>query len=244
MESYSPRPSAAILLTLCSSTCDAFSSRPRNGCLTRWQSFPILSSVKLRTKSRLFAWPGSSDTRDNLFFAQDMLRQEDTSEDVDAADNSAEDAYFYWAQSTPKAQSSGGIDEYEGQFAAMTSPMDTVVETENNSKYDYSQSQTSEEPIYTTNNSNTQTKQESTTQPISNVDARVLESILQEGKLDVTTEEEVKKLLEGPRAVDEDEVRGREEAGTGEYQSKFVSVSCVFFSMLCYVGSSSLMCLS
>ena len=61
-------------------------------------------------------------------------------------------------------------------------------------------------------------------QPISNVDARVLESILAEGKLNLGSEEEVKKLLEGPRVQEtEDFVSQNEEEG--KYSSKFVSVS-------------------
>lgn len=69
-------------------------------------------------------------------------------------------------------------------------------------------------------------------QPISSVDARVLESILQEGKLDLSTEEQVKKLLEGPRLQEGEDLPGGEK-DDGKYSSKFVSVSarpgiCVF----------------
>jgi hypothetical protein len=57
---------------------------------------------------------------------------------------------------------------------------------------------------------------------ISSVDARVLESILQEGKLDLSTEAEVKRLLEGPRRLEEENNRGEKD---DKYNSKFVSVS-------------------
>ncbi len=69
--------------------------------------------------------------------------------------------------------------------------------------------------------------------PISSVDARVLESILMEGKLDLSTEEEVKKLLKGPRMKEEEDDgakkagEGKGKNGRGEYSSKFVSVSDV-----------------
>lgn len=65
---------------------------------------------------------------------------------------------------------------------------------------------------------------------ISNVDARVLESILADGKLDLNSEDEVKKLLEGPRKTEE--FRGEEEE-SGKYSSKVISVSMII--LLCAV---------
>jgi len=70
--------------------------------------------------------------------------------------------------------------------------------------------------------SDTASSSSSSNQPISNVDARVLESILNEGKLDLSTEEEVKKLLEGPR-LQEGEDANKKDEGDGKYSSKFVS---------------------
>ncbi len=73
---------------------------------------------------------------------------------------------------------------------------------------------------------------------ISNVDARVLESILADGKLDLNSEEEVKKLLEGPRQTEEFYAPSNdsEEEESGKYSSKVISVSssflCVQFSLL------------
>uniref|UniRef100_A0A7S2PJQ5 Uncharacterized protein n=1 Tax=Skeletonema marinoi TaxID=267567 RepID=A0A7S2PJQ5_9STRA len=60
---------------------------------------------------------------------------------------------------------------------------------------------------------------------ISNVDARVLESILADGKLDLNSEEEVKKLLEGPRRTEDfrvDFINGEEDE-SGKYSSKVIS---------------------
>ena len=74
-----------------------------------------------------------------------------------------------------------------------------------------------------------ETSTSSSNQPISNVDARVLESILQEGKLDLSTEEQVKTLLDGPRLQEERMDAINKNAGVGgdsKYSSKFVSVSC------------------
>lgn len=53
--------------------------------------------------------------------------------------------------------------------------------------------------------------------------------ILKEGKLDLSTEEEVKKLLEGPRLQEGEKVDV--DAEDGKYSSKFVSVSniCVAY---------------
>lgn len=60
-------------------------------------------------------------------------------------------------------------------------------------------------------------------EPISSVDARVLESILKEGKLDLSTEAEVKRLLEGPRLTDNENSSGGEK--DDKYNSRFVNVS-------------------
>ncbi len=60
-------------------------------------------------------------------------------------------------------------------------------------------------------------------EPISSVDARVLESILKEGKLDLSTEAEVKRLLEGPRLQDDENSSGGEK--DDRYNSRFVNVS-------------------
>jgi len=59
---------------------------------------------------------------------------------------------------------------------------------------------------------------------ISNVDARVLESILADGKLDLNSEEEVKKLLEGPRRTEDFRVDfNNGEEDESKYSSKVIS---------------------
>jgi len=61
-------------------------------------------------------------------------------------------------------------------------------------------------------------KEDERQQGISSVDARVLQSILEDGKLDLSRESEVKRLLKGPRK----EQKSSEEE-EGKYSSKFVS---------------------
>lgn len=60
---------------------------------------------------------------------------------------------------------------------------------------------------------------------ISSVDARVLESILAEGKLDLNTEEEVKRLLEGPRMAEDFAAYEQDISEGSKYSSKVISVS-------------------
>ncbi|KAL9184174.1 hypothetical protein ACHAXT_002260 [Thalassiosira profunda] len=60
-------------------------------------------------------------------------------------------------------------------------------------------------------------------EPISSVDARVLESILQDGKLDLSTEAEVQRLLDGPRLQEGEPYPSSASDGNNKYQSKFVS---------------------
>ncbi|KAL7534343.1 hypothetical protein ACHAXR_005803 [Thalassiosira sp. AJA248-18] len=66
-------------------------------------------------------------------------------------------------------------------------------------------------------------EEEMSSNPISSVDARVLESILSEGKLDLSTEEQVKNLLEGPRLQEGEDAMRSERVEDGKYSSKFVS---------------------
>lgn len=93
------------------------------------------------------------------------------------------------------------------------------------------QQQPSAEPNYSS-------PQDDDTGGISNVDARVLESILADGKLDLNSEEEVKKLLEGPRKTEEffAPSNNSEQEESGKYSSKVISVSssflCAFFVTL------------
>ena len=74
--------------------------------------------------------------------------------------------------------------------------------------------------------------QDDNTSGISSVDARVLESILADGKLDLNSEEEVRKLLEGPRKTEEFRatLNNNEEEEGAKYSSKVISVSLIIFS--------------
>lgn len=74
--------------------------------------------------------------------------------------------------------------------------------------------------------------QDDNTSGISSVDARVLESILADGKLDLNSEEEVRKLLEGPRKTEEfrSPLNNNEEEEGAKYSSKVISVSLIIFS--------------
>ena len=199
------------------------------------------SSNRRRIKSHLFASPRppgpqpqtSSRSSNNFFFAEDWNDQTDSPNSnmrsTNKYDESKTDA------KTNSARSSGGMEAYVAQMAAMTrSPGKN-----NNSEMPTGPSQTQNESSLTSEPSSsspppppaTSTNPKPTPQkPISSVDARVLESILREGKLDLSTEEQVKKLLEGPRMRDDDNVKGVSKGSSdrdkgAEYNSKFVSVS-------------------
>ncbi|KAL3781865.1 LOW QUALITY PROTEIN: hypothetical protein HJC23_005405 [Cyclotella cryptica] len=183
--------------------------------------------LQLKTNIRVFAQPEtperpSSTREDSLFFAQEMMDQRGSKQNGDS-----EYIYFSSTQQSQmkKSSSSGGMDAYAAQFSAMTSqqrdPTDGA-EFETTPLYeDVSSPEIHLTETKTDTAENTQRTPESTPQAISNLDARVLESILQEGKLDLKTEEQVKKLLEGPRAIDDD--RDTTAPVKGEYNSKFVS---------------------
>jgi hypothetical protein len=195
-----------------------------------------LTSASFRTKSRLFDQRGPSNAQDDrLFFAEDLLDEPDNTyydQDInDSASPSQDEAYFYAQQSAPTSGTqSGGMDAYEAQFTAMNSQsnlnmVDNDVNSDEYWEAPESQLQANETPEQS--GDTTQTS-DSSSQAISDLDARVLESILQEGKLDLTTEDQVKKLLEGPRKVEEGAEDIDVNSGTGEYSSKFVSVSVSF----------------
>jgi len=121
--------------------------------------------------------------------------------------------------------SSGGMDAYAQQTQAFSN-IDTVPEAMEPQILESpppaaQQTEPKAAPTPTYEASETATAVVSNNQPISSVDARVLESILQEGKLDLSTEDQVKQLLEGPR-LQEGESRIEDEED-GKYSSKFVS---------------------
>jgi hypothetical protein len=183
---------------------------------------------------------------------------EDAQQPMDyAANDEMEDANNFFAQQSKpqKSRSSRGMDAYEAQLAAASAmasstPLvhenvdETEVVQQPNERFEYpTPTPPPEEELLqsteaTTSAIFTDVQSESASQqPISSVDARVLESILQEGKLDLSTENQVKKLLEGPRVKDGEEgsTGGK---GDGEYSSKFVSVSDAF----CFCSGELLWC--
>lgn len=231
--------SQILFFACCANLCDGFSVR--NQVVRYINHAPSAESI--RTRSRLFDQRGPSDTQDPLFFAQDLLEKSDAPYDQnvdDSASQSQSGAYFYNVQSAISDIQGGGVEAYDEQFSAMNSQVEeSALETEliNTEQYESWGAPENQAPVEQTGEAfTTQTTSDATSQPISSVDARVLESILQEGKLDLTTEEEVKRLLEGPRIVDEG--AGSPEAGNGEYSSKFVSVSIFLCIHLNIFGNS------
>lgn len=173
-----------------------------------------------RTRSRISVQRGSSDNTssqtqsadENLFFARELgvnhsidnagsRRQDDFS-------NELGDEYSYTQQ----------IQEYsqESDFQTHTDYPSSSPSWQNNHAASLI---VEEESSYSSSSNN---NQELFT--ISSVDARVLQSILQEGKLDFSTEAEVKRLLEGPQRLDEEDIFSREDKDE-KYNSKFVNVS-------------------
>jgi len=134
---------------------------------------------------------------------------------------------------------SGGMDAYARQMQELTrengggtTPMSSESESQSNRiETPRPPSPPPPPPVQDTSAASYATAEETSTastnednnnQPISSVDARVLESILQEGKLNLSSEAEVKKLLEGPR-LQEGEKPGDADMEDGKYNSKFVS---------------------
>ena len=123
------------------------------------------------------------------------------------------------------SSNSGGMDAYAQQMEQFTAQQD-VVETQIEPPQPPMQNEytTTTESTTTISNTNTNMNNE---QAISNVDARVLESILQDGKLDLSSEYEVKKLLEGPRLQENEDYptpsnSDEEQKRSDKYNSKFV----------------------
>lgn len=237
--------SLATFLFLCAASyCNGFSSLPHNAhnpltkfnpasrhryCKSTAQDINRMGRLYIKTESS----DASSSTQDDqLFFAQDLIEIDETdapSVPIDSAQNS--DGAFFYAQQTPrKSQASDGMDAYDAQFFALNTQMtDSTQEFESDNTAQYyddsweaNQSQAPPEEREETFTNAQFSSSDSSSKPISSVDARVLESILQEGKLDLTTEEQVKKLLEGPRIPEDESVK---DSGSSEYSSKFVSVS-------------------
>ena len=127
-------------------------------------------------------------------------------------------------EASGSSSNSGGMDAYTQQMEQFTAAQDNALDTQNEPpppppmQNEYKSTESTTTSSNTNNNKNNEPA-------ISNVDARVLESILQDGKLDLSSEYEVKKLLEGPRLQDnEDYPTNNEEEDTrsDKYNSKFV----------------------
>lgn len=117
------------------------------------------------------------------------------------------------------SSNSGGMDAYTQQmeqFAAAQDVVDTQIESPPPPPM---QNESTESTTNTNNNKNNEPA-------ISNVDARVLESILQDGKLDLSSEYEAKKLLEGPRLQENEDyptsLSDEDQKRSDKYSSKFV----------------------
>ena len=119
----------------------------------------------------------------------------------------------------------GGMDAYAQQMQDFSTPT-TTIDAESQipiidsppppQQNEYTSSRTTTTPA-TSSNTNANDDQ-----AISSVDARVLESILEDGKLNLSTEYEVKKLLDGPRLQEGEEYPGEEYDEEGKYSSKVI----------------------
>jgi len=199
------------------------------------------SSTSRSTRDRVTK---RSQTDDDLFFAQDLDYEQrvdgNYNDNIESSSNNSndyttqgefgnEEAMYNMDSSMNNnnmdpsfntGNDSGGMDAYAQQMQEFTSaePNSGTFETMEPriespppvQQTEYTTSTNPDAPETTSNN-----------QPISSVDARVLESILQEGKLDLSTEDQVKQLLEGPRLQEGENVPTSEE--DGKYSSKFVS---------------------
>lgn len=183
------------------------------------QEISISTHYKRQTRG-LYALPKSSDTpqqtENQPFFAQYTNGQGNEYHGDDfmtngGTNNDNMDSSTYG--------NSGGMDKYAQQmqeFAKTTSQEEQPP---------LQQQQTEEFTPSTSESSNNN----SNNKPISSVDVRVLESILQDGKLDLSSEYEVKKLLEGPRLQEgEDYPSPTDDEKDGKFSSKFVSVSNIY----------------
>ena len=183
--------------------------------------FNSLLSVIALKKRHQFASQRSDDDRQSRpasFFMDNVDEQQQQQQQQESANTS-------WNT----VQQSNGYtqQQMEEQYSETT-----AVNGQYQSQQDYNYYQESSQPQAAPE----QQQQQSSAGPysssqddggISNVDARVLESILADGKLDLNSEEEVKKLLDGPRRTEDFRVdfNNGEEDESGKYSSKVISVS-------------------
>jgi hypothetical protein len=146
--------------------------------------------------------------------------------------------YYYQQQQAPPSQPQAGpattTDEYQRQRDYYNQQSSQAATQASQAA---TQTTAPEQQVSSSSSSSTVPNSSFQDDGISNLDARVLESILAEGKLDLNSEEEVKKLLEGPRRTEEDfsttannnyQDSGKE---SGKYSSKVISVSSLIFDI-------------
>jgi len=143
------------------------------------------------------------------FFMQDVDNDQNYDNDIMNAQQEEE---------VNGSSNSGGMDAYTQQMEQFATAQDDVSETQIESP--------PPPPVQNEYTTTTNTNTNNNEPAISNVDARVLESILQDGKLDLSSEYEVKKLLEGPRLQDNEDypttLSDEEQKRSDKYNSNFV----------------------
>lgn len=189
------------------------------------------SLVPVSNKQHQLASQRSDDERQSRpapFFMESI--EEDQQQQQDAANaswNTVQQSNGYTQQQMQ--------EDYSG-YSETSAPVNTYDNGQYQNQQDYYYQESSQPPEQQQQQSSTtipnysSPQEDDDTGGISNVDARVLESILAEGKLDLNSEEEVKKLLEGPRRTEEffaPSNNSEEEEGSGKYSSKVISVSWI-----------------
>jgi len=197
--------------------------------LSRCESFRSALSALPRSSTTGTSQQQTSSAEDDLFFAQDLDGQS-----IESYGANQGGEYANQMMESNINGNSGGMDAYAQQVQDYSAAQVEEVRLESPSPAAYKSSSTSaSSAAEAAEFSSASSQQFNDNQPISSVDARVLESILQEGKLDLSTEADVKKLLEGPR-LQEGEEYPTDEEGDGKYSSKFVGVSVKFACISCF----------
>jgi len=190
-------------------------------------SISNLSSIHISTYKKRGRIRRISNT--NLYDTPQQQQQQQTEEpffmqDVDNTNNMNAQQQDVMNGSS----NSGGMDAYTQQMEQFAAAQDDVSETQIESPSPPPPPMQNEEYTTTesTTTSNINTNNKNNEPAISNVDARVLESILQDGKLDLSSEYEVKKLLEGPRLQDNEDyptsLSDEEQKRSDKYKSELL----------------------
>lgn len=181
------------------------------------------SLVSVSNKRHQLASQRSDDERQSRpapFFMDNSVEQQQQEQAADTSWNTVQQPNAYTQQQME--------DDYYSETAAV-----------NNAQYQSQQDDYYQEAAPEQQQSSTvpdSQSQDDDTSGISSVDARVLESILADGKLDLNSEEEVRKLLEGPRKTEEFRapLNSNENDEGGKYSSKVISVSLIFLLSAVY----------